>query len=174
MTRRGMVVRLLGLILSGCGRQPARVESVSELGIRPEKIHLIPDRFHIQNVGKLSDGRVFLVDGQLDPNNGVTKDFVCTFVFDQDGNLVNHSIELIGERGKYPEGSVRDAMSRHLAALGPRTNSDIWVKPFNVESNGIVFGLIPRQVPGDQWRVEFMPGNTLSFYPPWSEGGYDT
>jgi|SRR5579871_554858 len=174
MTRRGLVVRLLGFVLSGCGRQTARVESVSEVGIRPEKIHLIPDRFHIQNVGKLSDGRLFFIDSQLDPNGGVTKDFVCTFVFDRNGNLVDHSIELIGERGKYPKQSVRDRMDRHLARLGIRAISDIWVKPFSVESNGVAFGLIPRQVPGGQWRVEFMPGNTLSFYPPWSAGGYDT
>jgi hypothetical protein len=25
-----------------------------------------------------------------------------------------------------------------------------------------------------EWRVEFMPGNTLSFFAPWEAGEYDT
>jgi hypothetical protein len=41
-------------------------------------------------------------------------------------------------------------------------------------SHGAAFGLIPRQTESGEWRVEFMPGNTLSFYPPWAAGEYDT
>jgi hypothetical protein len=140
----------------------------------PEKIRLIPDDWHIRHVGRLTDGRLFWVDGQLDPAGGATKDFVCTFVFDQDGSLVENSIELIGVRGSYPNGSVAQAMNRHLSALGNPANADIWVRPFSVESNGAVFGLIPRQTEDGEWRVEFMPGNTLSFYAPWDAGEYDT
>jgi hypothetical protein len=117
---------------------------------------------------------LFFVDGQLESAGGRTKDFVCTFLFDQDGKLAAHSIELVGVRNAYPEGSVRDALNRHLTALGKRTVTDIWVRPFAVESHGTVFGLIPRDAGGGQWRVEFMPGNTLSFYPPWELGEYDT
>src|SRR5262249_21232499 len=138
------------------------------------KIRLIPDRWHIHNVGRLSDGRLFFVDGQLDFASGVTKDFVCTFVFDQNGRLNEHVVELVGERGAYPAGSVGRLIDRQLAALGDRTRTDIWVRPFGVESHGTVFGLIPRHVEGGRWRVEFMPGNTLSFYPPWEAGEYDT
>jgi hypothetical protein len=110
----------------------------------PEKIRLIPDDWHIQHVGRRVDGRLFWVDGQLDPAGGATKDFVCTFIFDQDGRLIQHSIELIGARGSYPEGSVGKAMDRHVAT-----------------EEG-------------EWRVEFMPGNTLSFFAPWEAGEYDT
>ena len=91
-----------------------------------------------------------------------------------DGHLVDHSIELIGVRSKYPDGGVADALNRHLVVLGKRTLTDIWVRPFSVESNGAVFGLIPRKTESGEWRVEFMPGNTLSFYPPWEAGEYDT
>jgi hypothetical protein len=141
----------------------------------PEKIRLIPDNWHILHVGHLADGRLFWVDGQLEFSGGKTKDFVCTFIFDQDGRLAENSIELIGVRGSYPDGNAAKAMARHLAALGQYTRSDIWVKPFRVESNGVEFGLIPRQTEsGGEWRVEFMPGNTLSFYPPWEAGEYDT
>jgi hypothetical protein len=141
----------------------------------PEKIRLIPDEWHIEHVGRLVDGRLFWVDGQLDPRGGATKDFVCTFIFAPDGRLLEHSIELIGVRGSYAEASVARAMDRHIAALGDRIATDISVRPFSVNSHGTVFGLIPRQTEGsDEWRVEFMPGNTLSFYPPWDAGEYDT
>jgi hypothetical protein len=125
-------------------------------------------------VGKVHDGRLFWVDSQLDFASGITTDFVCTFLFDQDGHLVDHSVELIGERGVYPSGSVGIAMERHLAALGDRVIADIWVRPFSIENQGRVFGLIPRRTAGGEWRVEFMPGNTLSFYAPWEAGEYDT
>lgn len=140
----------------------------------PEKIRLIPDGWHIRNVGRLSDSRLIFVDVQLDYVPGTTRDFVCTFLFDGDGHLIDHFIELIGVRGRYPNGRVSSAMSEHLVALGNLTRTDIWVRPFSVISNGAVFGLIPRKTESGEWRVVFMPGNTLSFYPPWEAGEYDT
>ena len=155
-------------------RRTAQAKDVALFSAAPEKIRLIPDAWHIRNVGRLSGGRLFFVDSQLDYASGVTRDFVCTFLFDPGGGLVDHSIELIGARGSYPDRSVSDAMERHLNTLGDRTRTDIWVRPFSVESNGAVFGLIPRKTEAGGWRVEFMPGNTLSFYPPWQAGEYDT
>jgi hypothetical protein len=140
----------------------------------PEKIRLIPDQWHMRNVGRLPDGRLFFVGSQLQYNGGVTRDFVCTFIFENDGHLVDHSIELIGARGTYPNGGVSRAMRQHLAALGDCTRTDVWVRPFSVESNDTIFGLIPRKTESGEWRVEFMPGNTLSFHPPWEAGEYDT
>ncbi len=140
----------------------------------PEKIRLIPDEWHINHVGRLGEDRLFFVDGQLDSTNGVTNDYVCTFIFDKDGRLVEHLIELIGARGAYPDSSASNAMRLHLEALEDRTQTDIWVRPFSVESQGTVFGLIPRKTASGEWRVEFMPGNTLSFHPPWEAGEYDT
>jgi hypothetical protein len=140
----------------------------------PAKIRLIPDQWHIRNVGRLRDGRLFFVNSQLQYISGATRDFVCTFVFEKDGHLVDHSIELIGTRGAYPGGSVSSTMRQHLAALGDCMRTDVWVRPFSFESYDAVFGLIPRKTGSGEWRVEFMPGNTLSFYPPWEAGEYDT
>jgi len=140
----------------------------------PTKVLLIPDRWQIKNVGRLGDGSLYLVDGQLDSDGRSTRDFVCTFIFDADGELVEHSIELIGTRGAYPDNTVGLAVRRHLAALGNRVVGRIWVRPFSVQRHGTTFGLIPRQTEFGDWRVEFMPGNTLSFYAPWGAGGYDT
>lgn len=140
----------------------------------PEKIHLIPDEWRITHVGRLADGRLFWVDAQLLPSRDATKDFVCTFLFDQDGRLVEHTIDLLGPRGSYPDADVALTFDRHLSVLGNPPNADIWVKPFSVERDGVVFGLIPRQTEDGEWLVEFMPGNTLAFYAPWEAGEYDT
>ena len=168
MKRRHFLAALLAL-LSGGHRRLAEAQDAS-----PEKIHLIPDEWDIHNVGRLSDGRLFFVDGQLDYAAGKTRDFVCTFLFDRSGSLTDHTIELIGTRGSYPAGAADAAKTRHLEALGSFTRMDIRVRPFSIESDGAIFGLIRRRLPSGEWRVDFMPGNTLSFYPPWEAGGYDT
>lgn len=171
MRRRQVVAGLVTATLGGCNEDAKRSKGLTGA---PEKIRLIPDEWHIYNVGRLQNGHLFWVDAQLDFAGGATKDFVCTFIFNHDGQLVERSIELIGVRGAYRNGSVESTLSRHLAALGVRAVADIWVRPFNVESDDTVFGLIPRQTDNGEWRVEFMPGNTLSFYPPWEAGEYDT
>jgi hypothetical protein len=174
MKRRHFVTGTFAAISGACYRRLSRAEGLTLSNAAPEKIRLIPDEWHIRNVGRLNEGRLFFVDGQLDYVGGATRDFVCTFIFDKDGHLIDRTIELIGTRGAYADGSVGKAMDRHLVALGDRLRADIWVRPFSVESNGAVFGLIPRKTKSGEWRVEFMPGNTLSFYPPWEAGEYDT
>ena len=170
MRRRHVIAGLLGVLLGG----QARIERHAISDAAPEKIRLIPDEWHIHNVGRLSDGRLFFVAAQFDPLGGnLIRDFACTFIYDSDGRLVEHAIEFVGERNAYPDSSMDSALSRHLASLGDRVVTDIWVRPFSLESDGALFGLIPRRVGYDQWRVEFMPGNTLSFYPPWEAGEYD-
>jgi hypothetical protein len=174
MRRRHVLAGLLAAVSAGGSQRTSAAKDLAVALAAPEKIRLIPDRWHIRNVGRLADGRLFLVDSQLEPAAGITRDFICTFVFDQDGRLTGHSIELIGARGTYPNGRASDLVNQHLAALRGRTRSDIWVRPFSVASHGTTFGLVPRKTGSGEWRVEFMPGNTLSFYPPWEAGGYDT
>jgi len=173
MKRRNVLAALLAAFSGGYHRA-ARAEDAALFNASPEKVRLIPDAWHIRNVGRLSDGRLYFVDSQLDYDSGSTRDFVCTFLFGADGSLVEHSIELIGTRGSYPDGSVGDALKRHLQALDVGMPTDIWVRPFSIDNNGAIFGLIPRRTKAGEWRVEFMPGNTLSFYPPWEAGEYDT
>lgn len=83
----------------------------------------------------------------------------------------------------------------HLEFVKAYREVDIWVRPFTVEKHGLEFGFVPRNILNDPdlsederrewksdldeigdsgWRVEAMPGNTLSFYPPWEAGEYDT
>lgn len=154
---------------------------------KPDKIRLVPDDYHISHAGTLADGRLFWVTQQLDFSQDVTRDYVCTFIFDADGNLVDHTIDSLGFRGTYPDGQTREIYEKHLAVLGDYEIANIWIRLFEVAVDDVVIGLIPvapeefmeegddpEDLDEDDWRVEFMPGNTLSFYPPWEDGEYDT
>lgn len=153
----------------------------------PEKIRLIPDEWHIKRVGRLRDGRQFLVDTQLAPRRQKSRDYACSFLFDADGQLLSNDIEFIGERGDYPSERVAEILDTHLAALGDHEITEIWIRLFEIRHDDEIFGFVPvspeefldedddpEDVDDEDWRVEFMPGNTLSFYPPWEDGGYDT
>lgn len=169
-TRFGVAL-LLAFLLSGCGRGDG--PNAATMMAQPTKIHLIPDIWHIKRVGHLRDGQQFIIDAQLSGQNGVVTDYLCTYIFDKDGNLTSHTIESLGVRSN-DNAKFDAALQRQLDALGKYSVADVWVRPFVVRYNGIEFGLIPRQLDDGSWRVEFMPGNTLSFYPPWDDGGYDT
>lgn len=146
----------------------------------PEKIHLIPDETEVVHVGKLPDGTLYFVDSQLSASGDKTDDYVCTFVFDADGRLVRHAIDLVGTRGSYTDAQYDEVFAKHLATIDGGTEADIWVRPFTVEAHGQKFGFVASLIEDagnpptdDDWRVWFVPGNTLAFYAPWDAGGYE-
>ena len=146
------------------------------------KIRLIPDKWHLQDVGKLDSGALYWIDVQLNSEGGDTRDFVATYVFDLDGTLIWNDIEDLGLRSNSNLQGVSPIISRHREKLGPGQITDISVHPFSVNAHGLVFGLVIRKPePDDEnWQddegpyVDAMPGWTLMFYPPWEEGLYDT
>lgn len=153
----------------------------------PEKIHLIPDEYHIERVGKLADGRLVYQEFQLDPVSDAPRNFFVTYIFDADGNLVDDAVSEIGVADDMSDGSEAAVLAAHEKLVGPYTIDDIWVRPFSLSRFGLTFGLVASQPYGDPededadmnegddgWRVEALPGNTLSFYAPWEEGLYDT
>ncbi len=151
----------------------------------PEKIHIVPDEWHIDCAGRLPDGRYLFSSSQLSWQDGQTTDFMCTFFFDEDGTLVDHCIDCIGIRGQYSKQDWAEIENRHERFQLGLEITDFWLRPFQVMEHGEVFGFIVQgpedffdsddeDYDEDYWRVEFMPGNTLSFYPPWEDGLYDT
>ena len=154
----------------------------------PEKIHLIPDEYHIERVGKLPDGRFVYQEFQFDPVSDEKRSFFVTYVFDADGNLVDDHISQIGQADEGHDGSEAAIIEVHEKTIGKYSIDDIWVRPFSISRFGLTFGLVASQPYGDPeeddgentnegddgWRVEALPGNTLSFYAPWEEGLYDT
>ncbi len=84
------------------------------------RLHLIPDTRDLQHVGRLADGSGYWIDVQLARQQGDTRDFVASYVFDIDGNLTRHRIEDLGLRGKRRARSVAEVVRDHEAKLGER------------------------------------------------------
>ncbi len=103
-----------------------------------------------------------------------TRDFICTFWFDDDGNLVQHRIDELGVREGYDRSAAENIWNAHLSDVGELDPAPFWVRPFSVEFAGFSFGLIPREMDEEEWQVTFEPGNTMAFYEPWDSGEYDT
>jgi hypothetical protein len=110
-------------------------------------------------------------------------DFVALYLFDHDGDLLEARIEQLGARsdprlpGNMKRHDARDQqlLARTLADLGPVSFESIAVKPFAVERNGVIFGLIVQEPEEEDepWSVIAEPGNYMAFFPPW-DGDYDT
>ncbi|MBI3440179.1 MAG: hypothetical protein HY054_16265 [Proteobacteria bacterium] len=140
----------------------------------PEKLLIVPDEFHLDDAGRCADGRNVIMTTQLIPSVGQTKDFICTFWFDNGGHLVAHRIDEVGIRGAYDEDGAKRIWASHADAVGVIDPQPFWVKPFSVDFDGQAFGLIPEQTEDGEWQVIFEPGNTMAFYAPWDSGEYDT
>lgn len=141
----------------------------------PEKFLIVPDEFHLDYAGRCADGRFVIITSQISPGTPKqTRDFICTFLFNDDGRLVEHRIDEVGERGTYDVGAGKKLWIEHADAVGVITPEPFWVRPFSVDFVGMAFGLIPEKVDDGEWQVIFEPGNTMAFYAPWDEGGYDT
>lgn len=150
------------------------------------KVRLIPDDYHLHEVGVLGNGAGYWIDVQLNPENGSTRDFVTTYVFDVEGRMIWHLIEDMDLRSDPRQKSVKETIAAHKAKLGAAERSDIWISPFSVEAHGLTFGLVVRKPEEDDDPeylnslnedgplVDVMPGWTLMFHPPWDEGSYAT
>lgn len=143
-----------------------------------QKLRLIPDRYHLSDVGQLIDGNHYWIDIQLNSEGDDTRDFVAVYIFDTDGVKIEHEIIDLGLRSAPNATSAKKAVEQQRQRIGIKKRKDFWVRPFSVEAYGLVFGLIVRErEPGELegfQAVDAMPGWTLMFYPPWDDGLYDT
>jgi len=117
------------------------------------------------------------VDGQLiggGGRGGATRDYVCTYLFDADGDLVEHRIDGLGPRDNGTAKRGKQKQAEHLVALGKFQKTDIWIKPFTVQHDGAEFGLVVREITAGEWVVDAVPGWTIMFTAPWALGEYDT
>lgn len=147
------------------------------------KIRLIPDDYHLPDVGKLENGAMYWIDIQLSSEGRNTRDFVATYIFDLNGYLIWNEIEDLGLRSDIDIRDPETVIAEHKAKIGKGQTTDIWVHPFSVEEHGLTFGLMVRKREDDESNnsqedeepmVDALPGFTLLFYPPWEEGHYDT
>lgn len=154
-----------------------RIQKVKKLDF---KIRLIPDQYHLPDVGRLDAGAQFWIDLQLQPESESVRDFVATYVFDDDGVLIWYEIDDLGLRSDPNARRASEVIEQQKTKLGASERADIWVYPFSVTAHGSTFGLVvrPPEPENDETEegplVDAMPGWTLMFYPPWEEGMYDT
>lgn len=148
----------------------------------PATFRIARDEHHARHVGVMKDGRQFFVTTPFVPAvQGRGQNFVATFLFDQDGSLVEDRIEELGPcpDERVPPGNIdmrltAQAIDAHLAALDVAAFCDIQIAPFEIERFGIAFGLIPLLDDDSEHDViEMLPGNYMAFYAPW-DGDYDT
>ena len=142
------------------------------------RVHLIPDHFHLTHVGELHDGNYFWIDNQLASDGNDTRDFIAVYIFDRKGNLIDSKIIDRGLRSNSDQLPLKEVIDRESKRTGVKRRTSFWAFPFSVAAFGLIFGLVVRdrqagELDGYQ-AVDVLPGYTLMFYPPWSDGLYDT
>ncbi len=140
----------------------------------PEKVRLVTDDYHLNHFGHSETGDIVWITSQLSSESRTTTDFICTFRFDNQGNLRDHRIDKLGFRGEYDEGEARKVFSDHLATAGPLTPANVMLSVFSVSAYGHDFGLVAQHDDETGWSVKFQPGDTMAFFEPWDSGDYDT
>jgi hypothetical protein len=144
----------------------------------PDLIAINHDDYHAQHVGRTADGRQFFLTTPFEP--GIDRkpgnEFVALFLFDLQGKLLEAKIDQFGPRDTMNEQNRRAVYEARLRELGKVKYQRIEIAPFSVKRFGVQFGLIPQppEEEGEEWAVEFQPGNYMAFHKPWDSGDYDT
>lgn len=139
----------------------------------PALIALDPDEHHARYVGRAPDGRQFFLSTPFVPGQN---DYLALYVFDEDGALLQATVEDLGPRHSLEECELAKRQAKLLATLGEVTTEGIEVAPFSIERSGVRFGFILHQPEeeGDDYSVTVEPGSYMCFWPPWDSGEYDT
>lgn len=136
----------------------------------PELIYIEHDDYQARYIGRTANGSQFFFPPIFVPGGD---EFIVLFIFNESGDLIESKIENLGPRSTFDVEHARKVRAEWLAELGPVEFQDIQIKPFAVEHNGEMMGMIPTKYP-DYWVVEVLPGNVMAFSAPWDSGVYDT
>jgi len=145
---------------------------------RPEALRICSDDYYLNKFGKTKDGMLVWIGSQLshDHNVGKTTDYVFKFSFDCDGNLVSSDIRTVGLRTTTNHKVGIELMTEMIDSTSTLSPADAMIKVFTVVHEDVTFGLIPiaPESQDEEWCIQFMPGDTMAFYPPFNSGAYDT
>jgi hypothetical protein len=145
----------------------------------PDVIPIVHDDYHTQYIGRMSDGRQFILAAPFVPasDSGKGCEYIALYVFDESGKLAENEIINLGSRSDLDESEAKEKYDSLLTSLGNVKFCDIQISPFSIEKYGVEFGLIPTDPElvedEEDMSLEFQPGNYMAFYPPW-DGDYDT
>jgi hypothetical protein len=97
--------------------------------------------------------------------------------FDADGNHLGTDARSGGADGESDATNrAEQELDALLAALGPWQSGDIWVRLFEVERDGCLFGLVYERSDEEDPELEYvlLEPNDIMFHPPWDSGDYST
>ena len=105
--------------------------------------------------------------------------YAVLHLFDESGHHTGSNLRFTGVRGDSPAAveAAEQVLSNWLAGLEAVTNCNIAIRPFRVDFDNVVFGLIdettddPDEGHGGPWAELYPQG--LGFHEPWN-GEYDT
>jgi hypothetical protein len=157
----------------------------------PDRLRIPRDEHRFTNVGRRADGVQFMAYvGSAYPEHyrhddnwmSVQRWQAVAHYFDGEGHHLRTDVRL---GGVATDDRARDNAFGHLSAIyeelvgfGEPEFGDIWVKLFSVEIDGIRYRLWyeRREDDGDGGyeSVYFNHVLSVSFWPPWESGGYDT
>ncbi|GAB3504580.1 hypothetical protein [Emticicia fontis] len=133
--------------------------------------------YHTHYIGKYNNGNqffgyeTFLFKPPLPPNEDwqkYRKEYVVLYIFDYKGNFIDFKYWYAGTTSENKDTNA--ALELMIESVGQYEFCDIIVKPFEVEIDGEIFGLIPNE---EDESIELMPSSTIAFFSPW-DGSYDT
>jgi hypothetical protein len=149
-------------------------------GRRPETIPINLDGSYMRWIGKAADGSQFLISNafiQEASGSAGRRYFTTFYLFDADGSLKRSQIDEVGEGSDKTTAlaaleKVKTIREQHIASLGRVKYGNISVRPFEVQHQGVAFGLIASDPPNKAGRtslqVALQPGNIVTFRPPWN------
>jgi hypothetical protein len=138
--------------------------------------------YHTHYVGRCADGRQFLGQDCVwvylnlkryadDPDFLKSRgEYIVLYTFDSEGNHLNTRHLFAGASANSNREVMANTLEKWIDELGNWEFSDISVKPFQVNIDGFVFGLL---FDNETNFVNLMPGKVISFYEPW-DGEYWT
>lgn len=170
----------------------------------PEKLTIPHDDYHGKYVGKSMDGKQFFLTTPFTYDEDLAKshEFLALYVFNADGDLIDHSIKNLGSRTSMvgarnaqilPGNTMQEtpevqAMIKDLlVTLSKVSFESILIKPFSIEKFDLTFGIVPENyddhlyeddgfyddVDDEEMTMIVEPGNYMAFVYPF-DGTYDT
>jgi formate hydrogenlyase regulatory protein HycA len=168
----------------------------------PEKLRIPQDEYRFEYIGRVDGDGQFMAfvtgamphafwKGQLpaDPEMQSMGDYYAKHKgwyavvhrFDADGNHLRTEARLGGKDGE-GKGVACDRawelLNEMAKRMGPVVFGNISVKPFSVEVDGVLFGLIYEskrdEEDGSLHEQVMLQPNDVMFHPPWDSGEYST
>jgi hypothetical protein len=149
----------------------------------PDKLPIARmEDYHTHYLGQSADGRLFWAYdtfvftkkyGDIQENDDWQKyrrEYAVIHTFDNDGNYLTTKHWNAGLTIDVDDEAIEKKLKEFVSELGGTTFKNIEIKLFQIEIDGITFGLIPDEESG---MIHLQPTSKISFQEPW-DGEYNT